>query len=47
MHLCCPHCQNPIELADVPASGAITCDERRSSFNIDPHATSLRGDRRR
>ena len=39
MHLCCPHCQNPIELADVPASGAITCDERRSSFNIDPHAT--------
>jgi formylglycine-generating enzyme required for sulfatase activity len=39
MHLCCPHCQNPIELADVPASGTITCDECRSSFHLDPHAT--------
>jgi len=39
MHLCCPHCQNPIELADVPSSGTITCEECRSSFHIDPHAT--------
>jgi formylglycine-generating enzyme required for sulfatase activity/tRNA A-37 threonylcarbamoyl transferase component Bud32 len=39
MHLCCPHCQNPIELADVPSSGEITCTGCGSSFHIDPYAT--------
>jgi hypothetical protein len=39
MHLCCPHCQKPIELADVPSSGQITCIECGSSFNLDPNAT--------
>ena len=39
MHLCGPHCQNPIELADVPASGEVTCAECGSSFNLDPYLT--------
>jgi serine/threonine protein kinase len=34
MHLRCPHCQNPIEIADVPSSGDITCPGCGSSFQV-------------
>jgi len=39
MHICCPNCQNPIELADVPSSGEIACTSCGSSFHLDPNAT--------
>ncbi len=39
MHLRCPHCQNPIEIADVPSAGEITCTGCGSSFTFDPNAT--------
>jgi len=39
MHLRCPHCQNPIELADVPAGGEITCAGCGSSFQLASFAT--------
>jgi serine/threonine protein kinase len=39
MQLCCPQCQNPIELADVPSNGEITCAGCGSSFHVDPYAT--------
>ena len=34
MHLRCPHCQNPIEIADVPSGGDITCTSCGSSFQL-------------
>jgi WD40 repeat protein/tRNA A-37 threonylcarbamoyl transferase component Bud32 len=34
MHLRCPHCQNPIEIADLPAGGEITCVGCGSSFQL-------------
>src|SRR6516164_4463363 len=34
MHLRCPHCQNPIELADVPSGGEIICTSCGSSFQV-------------
>src|SRR5262245_38987955 len=34
MHLRCPHCQNPIELADVPAGGEVICAGCGSSFQL-------------
>src|SRR5260370_3787301 len=34
MHLRCPHCQNPIEIADVPSGGEITCPSCGSSFQF-------------
>jgi hypothetical protein len=34
MHLRCPHCQNPIEIADVPSGGDITCPGCGSSFQV-------------
>lgn len=40
MHLRCPHCQNPIELADVPSVGEITCAGCGSSFQLDKFATA-------
>src|SRR5450631_120467 len=40
MHLRCPHCQNPIELADVPSGGEITCAGCGSSFQLDKFATA-------
>ena len=40
MHLRCPHCQNPIEIADVPSGGEIICSGCGSSFTFDPYATS-------
>src|SRR5215210_5140600 len=40
MHLRCPHCQNPIELADLPSSGEITCVGCGSSFQLANFATA-------
>jgi hypothetical protein len=40
MHLRCPHCQNPIELADLPSGGEITCAGCGSSFQLDKFATT-------
>ena len=40
MHLSCPHCHNPIELADVPDRGEITCAGCGSSFNLDKLSTA-------
>ena len=34
MHLRCPHCQNPIELADLPTGGEITFVPCGSSFQL-------------
>ena len=34
MRLCCLHCQNPIELEDLPSNGEITCSGCGSSFQI-------------
>ncbi len=39
MHLRCPHCQNPIELADVPSAGEVTCAGCGSSFQIANYST--------
>ncbi len=39
MHLACPHCKNPIELADIPSGGEITCAGCGSSFHLDTLAT--------
>jgi serine/threonine protein kinase len=39
MHLRCPHCKNPIELADLP-SGEIPCATCGSSFRLDQMATT-------
>ena len=40
MHLRCPHCQNPIEIADVPSATEITGPGCGSSFTFDPYATT-------
>src|SRR5262245_39611874 len=34
MHLRCPHCQNPIELSDVPAGGEVICAGCGSSLQL-------------
>jgi tetratricopeptide (TPR) repeat protein/tRNA A-37 threonylcarbamoyl transferase component Bud32 len=38
LHLHCPHCQNPIELVDVPAN-AVLCPSCGSSFSPQPGST--------
>jgi hypothetical protein len=40
MHISCPHCKKPIELADLPSGGVITCAGCGSSFQIDKLATA-------
>ena len=39
MHLRCPHCQNPIELADLPSGGDVTCAGCGSSFQLTDSST--------
>jgi serine/threonine protein kinase len=34
MHLHCPHCHNPIEVADLPSGGEITCLGCGSNFQL-------------
>ncbi len=34
MHVRCPHCQNPIEFADVPSGDEVTCAGCGSSFQL-------------
>jgi WD40 repeat protein len=41
MHLRCPHCHNPIELADVPSAGEITCAGCGSSFQLASFTTQF------
>jgi serine/threonine protein kinase len=40
MHLRCPHCRNPIELADLPSGGEITCAGCGSSFQLANFSTA-------
>jgi tRNA A-37 threonylcarbamoyl transferase component Bud32/tetratricopeptide (TPR) repeat protein len=39
MHLFCPHCHNPIEVVDEPASDEILCPCCGSAFRLDPEST--------
>ncbi len=41
MHLRCPHCQNPIEIADGSVDGEITCLGCGSSFHLESYASTL------
>ena len=45
MHLRCPHCQNPIELADLPSGGEITCAGCGSSFKLADFASTATWDK--
>lgn len=40
MHIRCPHCQNPIEVADVPSGGEITCAGCGSTFQLEAPSTA-------
>src|SRR4051794_10906037 len=40
MHLVCPHCQGPIELVTLPASGEVLCAACGSTFRVEPDATA-------
>ena len=40
MHLPCPHCQDPFELADLPSGGEITCAGRGTSVQLDNFVTA-------
>ena len=40
MHLRCPHCRNPIEVADLPSAGEITCAGCGSSFQLASFSTA-------
>jgi hypothetical protein len=42
MDLRCPHCQSPIELAEIPASAETTCTGCGSSFHL-THLTTTTG----
>src|SRR6516164_1938525 len=39
MHLVCPHCQNPIELADSP-SGEVICPSCGSTIRLENNSTT-------
>jgi WD40 repeat protein/tRNA A-37 threonylcarbamoyl transferase component Bud32 len=39
-HVRCPHCQNPIELVEMPASGAMVCTVCGSTFRIEEGSTA-------
>jgi WD40 repeat protein len=40
MHLNCPHCRNPIEVAAIPSSGNVTCGGCGSTFQLDAPSTA-------
>jgi WD40 repeat protein/tRNA A-37 threonylcarbamoyl transferase component Bud32/Flp pilus assembly protein TadD len=42
-HVRCPHCQNPIELATLPASGEVVCAVCGSTFRLDDGSTASWG----
>src|SRR4051812_2705297 len=39
MHLFCPHCQIPIELVTLPASGEVLCASCGSTFRVESDDT--------
>jgi len=39
LHLSCPHCQNPIELVTLPASGEVLCAACGSTFRVESETT--------
>src|SRR5262245_7944412 len=39
MHLICPHCQNPIELVTLTASGEVLCAACGSTFRVEADTT--------
>src|SRR5437764_1379405 len=49
IHILCPHCKNPIELVERPASREILCDSCGSTFRIESESTASfgAGERRR
>jgi WD40 repeat protein/tRNA A-37 threonylcarbamoyl transferase component Bud32 len=42
LHIRCPHCQNPIELTTLPASGEVTCSACGSTFRLEGETTVSR-----
>jgi WD40 repeat protein len=40
MHILCPHCRNPIELAQITASEEVTCPACGSTFRLEPDSTT-------
>src|SRR5262245_17570773 len=43
MHLACPHCQSPIELVTLPASGEVLCASCGSTFRVESESTASLG----
>src|SRR5947209_4361385 len=41
MHLICPNCQNPIELADAPSQDEILCSACGSSIRLERGSTVI------
>src|SRR5262245_8506509 len=41
MHLDCPHCHNPIELATLPNPDAVTCPACGSTFRVASEAKTV------
>ena len=50
MHICCPHCQNAIELVEEQRREEIVCPTCGSSFRLEPGTTTAwspkQGDRK-
>jgi hypothetical protein len=40
IHIICPHCQNPIELVELPAQDEILCPSCGSSFRLERGSTT-------
>jgi hypothetical protein len=43
VHVRCPHCQNPIELATLPANGEVLCSVCGSTFRLESESTASCG----
>jgi tRNA A-37 threonylcarbamoyl transferase component Bud32 len=39
VHLCCPHCRNPIELIALPSAGEVLCPSCGSTFRVESEST--------
>ncbi len=44
MHILCPHCQNPIELLELPPREEIACPSCGSSFRLEDNSTTAASD---
>jgi WD40 repeat protein/tRNA A-37 threonylcarbamoyl transferase component Bud32 len=43
MHILCPHCQSPVELVKLPASGEVLCASCGSTFRVESGPTATWG----